>query len=96
MPSPLSMSFAFVLGLIKDASPDLRAFAPSDAFTPPSFIDVIKNAKSFTSPPNCWIIGATFGIAVVMSSRDNTVWFSTEFKKSIVVANWSAEMRNAL
>ena len=53
MPKPKSISFAFPVGLIKDARPDLSALAPSDALIPPSFIAVIKKAKSFTSPPSC-------------------------------------------
>ena len=50
-PQPVSKSLDTFVGLIIDASPDLSAFAPSAAFTPPSFIAVRSNAKSFTSPP---------------------------------------------
>ena len=53
IPNPLSMSDAFLVGLINAARPDLSAFAPSDALIPPSFIAAIKNVKSFTSPPSC-------------------------------------------
>ena len=52
IPKPLSISLALVVGLIKDARPDLSALAPSDALIPPSFMAVRKNAKSFTSPPS--------------------------------------------
>ena len=83
MPKPCSISLALLVGLISDAKPDLSALAPSDALIPPSFMAVIKNAKSLTSPPSCWITGATFGIAVVISSRDVTVWFSTALRKLI-------------
>ena len=55
----------------------------------------MKNAKSFTSPPSCWITGATFGIAVVISSSDTTVWFSTALRKSIDAAKSSDDILNA-
>ena len=51
MPNPLNFSTATFVGLIKDASADLRAFAPSDALIPPSRIAVKYNAKSCTLPP---------------------------------------------
>ena len=89
MPKPFIISFALSVGLIRDARPDLSAFAPSDALTPPSFIADRKNARSLTSPPNCLTTGAALGIAVVISSRDTTVWFSTAFKKLIASANSS-------
>ena len=53
IPIPANIADAFSVGLISAAKPDLSALAPSDAFTPPSFIAAIKNAKSFTSPPSC-------------------------------------------
>ena len=80
-------SLAFLDGLIKDARPDLSALAPSDALIPPSFIAVRKNAKSSTDPPSCFTTGPAFGIAVVKSSIDTTVWFSTALRKSIFPAN---------
>ena len=40
IPNPLNISFATLVGLIRDANADLIAFAPSEAFTPPSFIAV--------------------------------------------------------
>ena len=83
------MSLALSVGLIRDARPDFNALAPSDALIPPSFMAVKKNAKSFTSPPSCFTTGAALGIAVVMSSRDTTVWFSTAFRKLIASANSS-------
>ena len=95
IPNPASISDAFPVGLINAARPDLSAFAPSDALIPPSFIAAIKNVKSFTSPPNCWITGATFGIAVVISSRDTTVWFSTALRKSIDSASFSDDIPKA-
>ena len=52
-PRPAKNFEAFSDGLINEARPDLRAFAPSDALIPPSFIAVRKNAKSSTSPPSC-------------------------------------------
>ena len=91
---PCNIADAFVVGLINAARPDLSALAPSDALIPPSFIAAIKNAKSFTSPPSCWITGATFGIAVVISSRDTTVWFSTALRKSIDAARFSEDILN--
>ena len=39
--------------------------------------------------------GAAFGIAVVISSKDVTVWFSTAFKKSIVPAKSAEEILKA-
>ena len=83
MPKPESILVAFEVGLMSDARPDFRALAPSDALIPPSRIAVRKNAKSLTSPPSCWITGAAFGIAVVRSSIDVTVWFSTALRKLI-------------
>ena len=83
IPTVASISDAFLLGLMIDARPDFNAFAPSAALIPPSFIAVIKNAKSLTSPPRDFTIGAAIGIAVVTSSRDKTVWFSTELRKLI-------------
>ena len=83
-------------GLIKDARPDFNALAPSDALIPPSFIAVKKNARSSTDPPSCLITGAAFGIAIVRSSIDKSVWFSTAFKKSIFLASSSLDKPNAL
>ena len=73
-------SDAFLDGLINAESPDLSALAPSDALMPPSFIAVKKNARSSTLPPSCLTTGAAFGIAVVISSIDRTVWFSTALR----------------
>ena len=83
-------------GLIKDARPDLSALAPSDALIPPSFIAVRKNARSSTVPPSCFTTGAAFGIAIVKSSMDKSVWFSTALRKSIFFASSSLEIPNAL
>ena len=94
-PKPLSMSLALCVGLIKDARPDFRALAPSDALIPPSFIAAMKKARSLTSPPRAFTTGATFGIAVVISSRDITVWFSTALRKSISVARSLDEIPKA-
>ena len=88
-------ALALAEGLIKDARPDLSAFAPSDALMPPSFIAVRKNARSSTFPPSCFTTGPAFGIATVKSSIDTTVWFSTALRKSIFPANWSAATPNA-
>ena len=41
------------------------------------------------------MIGPTLGIASETSSRDKTVWFSTEFKKSIVSAKFSVDILKA-
>ena len=87
IPRSESIPAAFLDGLIKDARPDLSAFAPSDALMPPSFIAVIKNAKSSTLPPSCLTTGPAFGIATVKSSILRTVWFSTAFKKLILFFN---------
>ena len=92
IPKSESIPLAFLVGLIIEARPDLSALAPSDALMPPSFIAVIKNAKSLTSPPKDLMTGATFGIAIVMSSRDVTVWFSTALRKSIDCASSSDEI----
>ena len=86
IPTAAAALDAALLGLIKDASPDLSALAPCAAEIPPSCIAAMKYAKSFTSPPSCWITGATFGIASVKSSSATTVWFSTALRKSIVPA----------
>ena len=40
IPNVLNCPTALSVGLIKDASPDLSAFAPSDALIPPSRIAV--------------------------------------------------------
>ena len=85
-----------MLGLINDARPDLSALAPSDALIPPSFIAVKKNARSSTSPPSCFTTGPAFGMAIVKSSIDTIVWFSTELRKSIFFPRSSAAMPNAL
>ena len=95
IPKPASIADTFLVGLIIAARPDLSALAPSDALIPPSFIAVRKKARSSTSPPSCFITGPAFGIAIVKSSIDTTVWFSTEFKKSIFVASSSADMPKA-
>ena len=95
IPKAASISDALPVGLINAARPDLSALAPSDALIPPSFIAAMKNVKSFTSPPSCWITGATFGIAVVMSSRDTTVWFSTALRKFIESASLSEDIPKA-
>ena len=95
-PRPASILDAFSDGLIKDARPDLSALAPSDALIPPSFIAVRKNARSSTSPPSCFTTGPAFGTAIVKSSIDTIVWFSTELRKSIFFARSSAAIPNAL
>ena len=95
IPNPASISDAFSVGLINEARPDFNALAPSDAFIPPSRIAVKKNARSFTSPPNCLTIGPAFGMAIVKSSIDTTVWFSTAFRKSICPAKSSAAIPKA-
>ena len=95
IPSPASISAAFLEGLIIEARPDLSALAPSDALIPPSFIAVMKNARSSTSPPSCLITGAAFGIAIVKSSIDKTVWFSTALRKLILLASCSEDIPKA-
>ena len=80
IPRPASISLAFLDGLIIEARPDLSALAPSDALIPPSFIAVMKNAKSSTDPPSCFTTGPAFGIAIVKSSIERTVWFSTALR----------------
>ena len=94
-PSPASIADAFLLGLINAARPDFNALAPSDALMPPSFIAVRKNAKSSTSPPSCFTTGPALGIAIVKSSIDTTVWFSTALRKLIFFAKSSAAVPNA-
>ena len=84
-----------MVGLIIDARPDFNALAPSDALIPPSFIAVRKNARSSTFPPSCLTTGAALGIAIVKSSIERTVWFSTAFKKLIFCANSSADKPKA-
>ena len=88
---PARKSDAFLLGLIMDARPDLSALAPSDALIPPSFIAVRKNVRSSTLPPSCLTTGAAFGIAIVRSSIEVTVWFSTALRKSIFPASSSVD-----
>ena len=95
IPRPPSILDAFSDGLIKDARPDLSALAPSEALMPPSFIAVRKNARSSTSPPSCCTTGPALGIAIVKSSIDTTVWFSTALRKSIFFAKSSAATPNA-
>ena len=95
IPNPASILLAVLVGLIRDAKPDLSAFAPSEALIPPSFMAVRKNAKSSTLPPSCLTTGAAFGIAVVKSSIDRTVWFSTALRKLIFLARSSADNPNA-
>ena len=90
IPRSASIAAALSDGLIKDASPDLSALAPSDALIPPSRIAVRKNARSSTLPPSCLTTGPAFGIAIVKSSIAVIVWFSTEFKKLIFPARSSA------
>ena len=90
IPISISIALAFLVGLIRDARPDLSALAPSDALIPPSFIAVKKNARSSTSPPNCLTTGPALGIAIVKSSIDTTVWFSTALRKSIFLVKSSA------
>ena len=83
IPNPANISLATFVGLIRDAIADLIALAPSEAFTPPSFIAVRYRAKSCTSPPNDLITGPAFGIASVRSARLVDVWFSTALRKLI-------------
>ena len=90
-----SILLAFSVGLINDARPDLSALAPSDALIPPSFIAVKKNARSSTDPPSCLTTGPALGIAIVRSSIDTTVWFSTALRKSIFFAKSSAAIPKA-
>ena len=96
MPKPCINSEAFSVGLISEARPDLRALAPSDALIPPSFMAVRKKARSSTSPPSCLITGPALGIAMVKSSMEVTVWFSTAFRKLIFFARSSVAVPNAL
>ena len=95
MPRSPSIPAAFLDGLINDARPDLSALAPSDALIPPSFMAVRKNARSSTSPPSCLITGPAFGIAIVKSSIDTTVWFSTALRKLILLVKSLAETPKA-
>ena len=93
----LPRNFAdFSDGLINEARPDFNALAPSEALIPPSFIAVKKKAKSSTFPPSCFTTGAALGIAIVKSSIDSSVWFSTALRKSIFFASSSLEIPNAL
>ena len=78
-----------------DARPDFSALAPSPASIPPSFIAVIKNARSSTLPPSCLTTGAAIGIAVVRSSILVTDWFSTALRKSIFLARSSVAIPKA-
>ena len=96
IPKPFMNSDAFSVGLISDARPDLSALALSDALIPPSFMAVRKKARSSTSPPSCLITGPAFGMAIVKSSMEVTVWFSTAFKKLIFFASSSVAVPNAL
>ena len=95
IPNPANISFATLVGLIKDASPDFKALAPSDALIPPSLIAVKYNAKSSTLPPRPLIIGPALGIASTKSLRVVDVWFSTAFKKLIDSASSSVFCLNA-
>ena len=95
IPIAASISEVFFVGLIIEARPDFNAFAPSDALIPPSFIAVMKKARSSTSPPSCLTTGAALGIAIVKSSIERTVWFSTALRKSIFFARSSVERPNA-
>ena len=95
IPSVAKNLLVFSAGLIKDARPDFRAFAPSEALIPPSFMAVMKKARSSMSPPSCLTTGAAFGMAIVISSIATTVWFSTALRKSIVPARSFASTPNA-
>ena len=67
IPKPLAVAAACFVGLIKDAIPDLIAFAPSAALIPPSFIATSKTERSLTSPPIALITGPVLGMASVKS-----------------------------
>ena len=95
IPRPARNSLVFFAGLIIEARPDLSALAPSDALIPPSFIAVMKNARSSTDPPSCFTTGPAFGIAIVKSSIERTVWFSTALRKLIFCASSSDARPNA-
>ena len=96
MPNPASMSAAFPVGLISAARPDFKALAPSDALIPPSRIAVRKNARSSTSPPSCLTTGPALGTAMVRSSIEVTVWFSTALRKLIFFAKSVVAVPKAL
>ena len=95
IPRSARNSLVFFAGLIIEARPDLSALAPSEALIPPSFIAVIKNARSSTEPPSCFTTGPAFGIAIVKSSIERTVWFSTALRKLIFCASCSEETPKA-
>ena len=79
-PIEAKLSDARLVGLIKDARPDFKAFAPFSALTPPSRIAVIMTARSSTLPPRPLTTVATLGMATDMSSIVRIVWFSTALR----------------
>ena len=89
MPYCFAVIDACFVGLIKEAIPDFRAFAPSAAEIPPSLRATIIKAKSFTSPPSALTTGPAFGIAVVKSCKEREVWFSTALRKFTELARSS-------
>ena len=89
-------SFAAFVGLINLAKPDLIAFAPCSAVTPPSLIAVIITARSLISPPRPLTTGATRGMAAAMSCIVKIVSFSVTLRKSMVDAKSSLETPNAV
>ena len=93
--SAINPTVCFV-GLIKEASPDFNAFAPSDALIPPSLIAVMYKAKSSMLPPSCCITGPAFGIASTKSLRVVDVWFSTALRKLIDSVSCSVFCLNAV
>ena len=95
MPKDAAVADAAFVGEIKLARPDFRALAPSAALTPPSRIAVNSTARSSMLPPSPLIVGATRGIASVISSRLVMVWFSTAFRKFVFDASSSLEIPNA-
>ena len=95
MPYDSATADAALVGDIRLAKPDFRAFAPSAALTPPSRIAVSNTDKSSMLPPSPLMTGATRGIACVMSSRLVIVWFSTALRKFVFAASSSLETPNA-
>ena len=89
IPNPWATSRACLVGAIRLAKPDFRALAPSAAPTPPSRIAVKRTERSSMLPPRPLMVGATRGIADVMSSRLVTVWFSTALRKFVFSARSS-------
>ena len=67
MPYAIREATAALVGTIKRCKEFLRAFAPSEAPTPPSFMATRNATVSLYVPPKFCTIGPTRGIASIKS-----------------------------